>query len=162
MFVNIIFYIDLLEQIIYNLHSKIRRCLMQSLREKSKERIFYLFGLCLLPFGLALFFLIITDQVYLLKFIPSCTFYRVTHLYCPGCGATRSSIALLTGHPIRSFLFHPAIPYFFVMYVLFMVSNTISLIFHKTKGMTMRNIYIYIGIAILFIQWIVKNLFLIL
>lgn len=29
--------------------------------------------------------------------LPPCIFYETTHLYCPGCGATRAATALLHG-----------------------------------------------------------------
>lgn len=32
------------------------------------------------------------------RFYPQCPFYRLTHLYCPGCGATRALAALLHGN----------------------------------------------------------------
>ena len=40
-----------------------------------------------------------------------CIFRQMTGLYCPGCGGTRAAIALLSGHPVRSFLLHPIILY---------------------------------------------------
>ena len=36
-----------------------------------------------------------------------CAFYTLTHLYCPGCGGTRSFYWLLRGHIIRSFAMKP-------------------------------------------------------
>ena len=35
----------------------------------------------------------------------------MTGLYCPGCGGTRAVRALLSGHPVLSFLYHPVVPY---------------------------------------------------
>ena len=36
-----------------------------------------------------------------------CLFHELTGFYCPGCGGTRAVLALLAGHPILSFLYHP-------------------------------------------------------
>ena len=36
-----------------------------------------------------------------------CVFHRVTGLPCPGCGLTRSILALLRGHVAQSFALHP-------------------------------------------------------
>ena len=40
-----------------------------------------------------------------------CLFQMMTVLYCPGCGGTRAVRALLSGHPVLSFLYHPVVPY---------------------------------------------------
>ena len=40
-----------------------------------------------------------------------CAFHSLTGLYCPGCGGTRAVRALLSGHPVLSFLYHPVVPY---------------------------------------------------
>jgi hypothetical protein len=36
-----------------------------------------------------------------------CAFHAATGLPCPGCGLTRSCMALLHGHPKEAFLLHP-------------------------------------------------------
>ena len=36
------------------------------------------------------------------SFYPQCPFYRLTHLYCPGCGATRALAALLHGRLLEA------------------------------------------------------------
>ena len=35
-------------------------------------------------------------------FYPQCPFFRLTHLYCPGCGATRALAALLHGRVVEA------------------------------------------------------------
>lgn len=40
-----------------------------------------------------------------------CIFHKATGLYCPGCGGTRALLALLSGHPVLSFLYHPLVDY---------------------------------------------------
>ena len=44
-------------------------------------------------------------------FFPPCLFHWLTGYYCPGCGGTRAVLALLRGHFLRSFLYHPLVPY---------------------------------------------------
>lgn len=36
-------------------------------------------------------------------FYPQCPIFRLTHLYCPGCGATRAIAALLHGRLAEAF-----------------------------------------------------------
>lgn len=88
-----------------------------------------------------------------------CLFHYITGLYCPGCGGSRSVTALLTGHPIQSFIYHPIVLYGFALYLWFMVSNTIHLL-SKGKypvGMKYRRLYVWIGAAILALNFIIKN-----
>lgn len=42
-------------------------------------------------------------------FYPRCPFYALTHLYCPGCGATRAIAELLHGHVAAALHFNAAI-----------------------------------------------------
>jgi len=40
---------------------------------------------------------------------PRCPFYALTHLYCPGCGATRAVAELLHGHLAAALHFNAAV-----------------------------------------------------
>jgi hypothetical protein len=42
-------------------------------------------------------------------FYPRCPFYALTHLYCPGCGATRALAELLHGHVSAALHFNAAV-----------------------------------------------------
>ena len=37
------------------------------------------------------------------RYFPPCPFYKLTHLYCPGCGTTRALFRLLHGDIIGTF-----------------------------------------------------------
>jgi hypothetical protein len=39
--------------------------------------------------------------------LPGCIFYKLTGLYCPGCGTTRMLFYLVHGHPIQAFRSNP-------------------------------------------------------
>ena len=87
-----------------------------------------------------------------------CVFQELTGLYCPGCGGTRAMKALLKADVLSSFLYHPLILYMILMAVMFAVSY---LIYVKTKNPKFRlyfeNKYVYIGIGIIVINFVVKN-----
>jgi len=94
-----------------------------------------------------------------------CSFRRVTGLYCPGCGGTRATKALLTLHPLKSLYYNAAVPYCAFVYFFFMLKMFLIKHFEffrkKLKQSNRLLIYIYVGIAILILQWIVKLVFLI-
>lgn len=91
-----------------------------------------------------------------------CGFQQVTHLYCPGCGGTRATWYLLHGRFIRSAYMHPFVPYYVADYLFFMV-NTLLVTFTKKLGFSKYpvTITIYVGLGLLLVQWIVKNVVLI-
>lgn len=89
-----------------------------------------------------------------------CRFLAVTGFYCPACGGTRAFNAILHGHLFQALCFNAAVPYAVLMYVLFMGSQTAERLMRgKIKiGLKYKNIYVYIGIAIMLLQWAVKNI----
>ncbi|MBR6229237.1 MAG: DUF2752 domain-containing protein [Eubacterium sp.] len=98
-----------------------------------------------------------TGVLDLLSVIGPCSFLSATGFYCPGCGGTHAVVSLVTGHPIDSFLAHPFVIYVAVCALIFASVNTVARIRH-TRGVSFRMLYVYIGLAILFVQWIVKNI----
>ena len=90
-----------------------------------------------------------------------CSIFRLTGFYCPACGGTRALNALLHGRWLQSAAYHPAVPYSVIMYGCFMLSWYVEIISgHRVHcGMRFRPIYIYIGLGILMLQWVMKNLY---
>ncbi len=142
---------------------------MKSFRERSVDKTLYILGLI---FALLLFtflFLVHSGRLHFdpTGVVPPCLFHRVSGLYCPGCGGTRAVHALLEGNLIASFLYHPFVPYAAVLYALFMVSHTVEWIAARkkssretrfTKGLSLNSGYLFAGILLILLQWMVKNL----
>lgn len=90
-----------------------------------------------------------------------CRFKEATGLYCPGCGGTRAVRALLSGHLIRSFVYHPFVPYCIFMWTVYEGSHLLEMLHTPgIKGMRFREAYVYIGIGILLVNWMIKNIML--
>ena len=91
-----------------------------------------------------------------------CIFRKLTGLYCPGCGGQRAFRALFVfGDPIRSFLIHPIVIYtlavvavYFISFVVFAVSRG------KVAMLRFRPALVWIALAIVLVNWVVKNIFL--
>lgn len=95
----------------------------------------------------------------LTDWLPPCLFHKLTGLYCPGCGGTRAVVLLFTGHPLKSFAYHPLVLYMGALYFWFMLSTTIEYVSkgRLKMGMHFRNRYVVGGIILLAINFFIKN-----
>ena len=86
-----------------------------------------------------------------------CVFYHLTGYFCPGCGGTRAVIFLLQGHFLKSLWYHPLVGYMTFLYVGYMLSHTlVKLHVPRVRGWKFHNWYIYVGVVLLLVNWIVK------
>lgn len=147
------------------------------------DRIFYFAGWMLYILLAAAALLQAADILILTDIGLPCSFRLLTGYFCPGCGGTHAITALAAGDLAASFLYHPFVPYTAFVFAVFVLWNTIALIGNyflsekathtKTqKRYRKKNIsrafpvpflhfhvnFLYIGLAIIFIQWLVKNL----
>lgn len=90
-----------------------------------------------------------------------CVFHRVTGLPCPGCGLTRSILALLRGHAVQSLAFHPFGPPLlltlcFAALVTVLPSRTRGWLLKYLARLESRTAFIPILFAVLMLLWIVR------
>lgn len=92
-----------------------------------------------------------------------CFFYQYTGLYCPGCGGTRAVLALLQGHVLQSLWYHPLVLYIAATAGWYGISHGLEKAVRSRwkTGMVFTRRYLYLGLAIVIANWIVKNLLLI-
>ena len=120
------------------------------------ESLFYKLGkICLVIGAIGIAVLLITDYE-IISWYPKCDFLSKTGLYCPGCGGTRAVKSLLRGDLIRSFLFHPFVPYSAIMYIVFMLYVFLKKHFKLLKKVFPVESVICISVGVLLLQWIVK------
>lgn len=130
--------------------------------EKEETALFYvgwaLVFLCCCIWGI---FQIIPPS--LLMLFPSCMIRNIFGIYCPGCGGTRAVAAFLRGDFLTSFVSHPLVLYTAAVGGWFLLSQTIERASrHRLKiGMRYRDGYIWAALAILIINFLIKNLLLI-
>ena len=127
--------------------------------EPSQDTNFYIVGWSCIIFILVYIILKVFFKMDLVYLMPGCTLYEATGYYCPGCGGTRAIFALVRGDIIKSLYFHPLVPYMTLVGGWFMISQTIE---RLSKGririaMHFRMLYVWIGLALLAIQFIWKN-----
>jgi len=93
-----------------------------------------------------------------MPFAP-CYIYENFGLYCPGCGCTRAFIALLNLDILGSIFYNPAVLYSVIVLFIYLITQTVDRIFkHQNYVMSYSNIYLYIGIGILILNCIMKNI----
>ncbi|MCM1107306.1 MAG: DUF2752 domain-containing protein [Blautia sp.] len=129
-----------------------------------QDKCFYIIGWVLLAITgaiLAAAYLGLFDR---LGGLPPCMIHSLTGLYCPGCGGTRAVTALLQGHLLKSLFYHPIVGYTAAVGGWFMVSQTIERASHGrfAIGMHYRDIYLWIALALVAVNCIIKNLVLVL
>lgn len=87
-----------------------------------------------------------------------CLFKQVTGLYCPGCGGTRAAVYLLHGELVKSFVYHPLVPYMAFVILLLTGSYLVARITKKPERYLGHELmFIYIGVGIILVNWVVKN-----
>lgn len=93
--------------------------------------------------------------------LPMCAMLRFTGYYCPGCGGTRAFVSLIHGRIKDSLYFHPIVPYGAGIGLWYVISHTIEYVSggRWKMGMRYRDIYLYIAIAVLLLNWIIKNVY---
>ena len=78
--------------------------LTKLINDNDSDAVVYCIGLVSVLLVAAVYFIIRMSHI-----IPDtgCAFRRITGLYCPGCGGTRSFVYLIHGHIIKSLAYHP-------------------------------------------------------
>ena len=94
--------------------------------DETIDRYFYITGWICIAIFAALAAVIGVCGTQILTKVPPCPLHAYTGYYCPGCGGTRATFALLHGHLIRSFVLHPFVPYTAVFGGWFMLSQTLQ------------------------------------
>ena len=125
----------------------------------------------LLTYYLPLLLLVIISVIYAVithlsvtgeKEIIFCIFKEKFHLYCPGCGGSRSLLFLLTFDPVRSFIYFPALPVTVIILIDLYARVTLSFIKNDEKYIKGFRLNLLIAIPVaLILNFFVRNALLI-
>jgi hypothetical protein len=127
--------------------------------EKELDIYFYMAGWILAAILVVHAVLANVWHISLFKAAAPCLFHAATGYYCPGCGGTRAISALFSGHPLRSFRYHPVVLYVALVGGYFMISQTIErLSRHRLAiGMHFRAVYLWGTLFLIVGNVLVKN-----
>lgn len=128
------------------------------MKEKSLEDQLFILGLVLLI--VTTVFLLIFYQILLPRVdFPPCFCDKYLGFYCPGCGGTRAMTLLLHGYVLKSLWYHPLVVYTVCIFGAFMLSQATARLtgYRYFKGLRFHNWYLYGALAVVMINFIVKN-----
>jgi len=132
---------------------------MELTREEKERKSIYYLGCAALIMGIMYALLVRYTNFSISRFLLPCLFHKITGFYCPGCGGTRAFAKLTQGELLQSLIYHPLVIYGAILYLWFMITNTIELISKRRWkiGLRYRQWYVNVGIVILAINFIIKN-----
>ena len=134
---------------------------LEKLRRMDVDECLFLFGNIALIIGLLIGIFVLVYQIPIGSG-DNCIFYRYTNLYCVGCGGTRAMLAFFKGNLLVSMKYHAFTTYGMSLYFIYMGSHYLSrLTKGRVKGLHFRMVYIYIGVALLVGQFILRNIMLV-
>lgn len=127
--------------------------------DKLLDKIFYIVGWIGILIGAFVFGLWRMGVLPTIHIAP-CMIHAMTGYYCPGCGGTRATYALLHGKIITSLYYHPIVVYGAVVGGWFMISQTIERISHGKIHIAMhyRDLYLWLALVIAILNCLIKNL----
>lgn len=116
-------------------------------------------GLIFLPvIALALLYYFRQQLSDLGTLFPGCPSYTYLHIYCPGCGNTRSVQHLLSGDLAGSLRYNP-VPVFGMLLLLLAYVEILSYSFNKRVRLIPRSKFFWAIIGLVFIiYFVVRNL----
>ena len=135
-------------------------CKKKNLRDMDIEYLLlYRICLVLLPFmiGGTLLFVFFGDKI--LAAGGECLFKKISGFYCIGCGGTRAFNYLVHLHILKSIFYHPFVPYTYFAYFFYTINSFLYRHNKKCFARLSPFVLIYIGVGILTINFIVKNIF---
>lgn len=132
-------------------------------KQPQLDKYYYIAGWILIGLFVATMLFSVLSGYTLNEIVLPCLFHLKTGYYCPGCGGTRSVYYLTHGHLLKAAFYHPFVVYTAIVGGWFMVTQTLHRLFPKkiTYTMHVRMIYIYVAIAVIVINCLMKNLWIV-
>lgn len=90
-------------------------------------------------------------------YFPPCFFYTVTHFYCPGCGNTRTVLALLHGHPLQALHNNAAFCYLLVVLVLLYLQKVLRCFGKPVQLLPKGNWFPVVSVCICMAYCLIRN-----
>jgi len=91
---------------------------------------------------------------------PPCWFYKITGLYCPGCGTGRAAMALLDGDILLAFRNQPLMMILVPIMLYYLLKVYIAYVFGKDVLPFFKiGVKLAIGLlAVILLYWVLRNI----
>lgn len=89
----------------------------------------------------------------------SCMFYKITGLYCPGCGITRCFFAILEGDFYKAFMYNQLVFILIPFAIIYFIYKAYLYITSKNDKMKIPNIFWIILLIIVIVFGILRNVY---
>ena len=90
--------------------------------------------------------------------MDKCAFFEAFHLYCPGCGGTRSFFALLRLDIISAVKYNVAVPIAAILYIYYDIRAFVAIKKGDTEYFKREKyVLIFVAIGILLVNAVVRN-----
>ena len=125
---------------------------------KKKSILFKIFVIIMPIISIALIYSAVklyTQYIYSIEF--PCMFNLFTGYFCPGCGNTRSIIALVNGYIILSLRYNPFIILLFVFLILLYIELFTSTFYIHKKIIPRSNKFLFVTLGIMIIYYFIRN-----
>ncbi len=137
------------------------RNVLERLRQMDADKCLFLLGNVMLVLGMVFGLLVKIGELEL-GTGGDCMFRRITGMYCMGCGGTRATLAYLHGHILTSIKYNAFVAYGLTFFFFFMGSHYLRVLTKgRIEGLHFKLRYVIIGVVILTLHFIVRNIMLI-
>lgn len=128
---------------------------------RRKIALFLFLPLALLILVSLIYVLLVGEAILSGEDVIGCAFKHTFFLYCPGCGGSRSLIALLSFNFIESFIFFPALPISVLILCDLYVRAVISFVKNDEKYLKgFKSQLLIIIPAVIILNFFVRNILL--
>ena len=136
----------------------------RNINTELNEKFYILGKIAFVP--VIVFCLIFANYIYpdhwKIGIFENCVFKSISGFPCPGCGGTRALVSLFRGNVVDSFFYNPSVIYAFLAYIHFWFCMYINKHSNIKKISIKVELYAYIFVGIILIQWIIKIVYILL
>jgi len=93
------------------------------------------------------------------KYVPACPFHLLFGGYCPGCGNTRSILALLHGDVLGSLHYNITIVLLCLIGIAFYIEGGLKFFGYEVKIVPRNSVFWFIILGLMLIYYVARNIF---